>query len=46
LSTINKTNNHISPQIIEHKRRTLTYVVVNPCFGLGGTIHNIGQNVA
>ena len=35
-SNINKTNNYISPQIIEHKKTT-TYDVGNPRPGMGQT---------
>jgi hypothetical protein len=33
-TNINKTNNHLSPQIIEHNKTT-SYDVVNPVPGLG-----------
>ena len=34
-ANINKTNNHISLQPIAHKKKTMTYDVVNPGPGLG-----------
>jgi hypothetical protein len=32
---VNKTNNHLSTQLIEHKKKTTTYGVVNPGLSLG-----------
>ena len=34
VTIINKTNNHISPQFIEH-RKTMTYIIRNPGHGWG-----------
>jgi len=34
---INKRNNHFSPQIIEHKKKTIAYDIGNPDPGLGQT---------
>jgi len=35
LININKTNNHLSLQIIEHKKKTTTYNIGNPGSDLG-----------
>ena len=32
---INKTNNHLSPELLDYKKKTRTYDVVNPGPGLG-----------
>jgi hypothetical protein len=34
-TNINKTNNHLSPQSIEHKKKTMIYDVGNPGPSLG-----------
>jgi len=31
----NKKNNHLSPQLTQHKNKTMTYDVENPAPGLG-----------
>ena len=33
---INKTNNHFSPQLVENKKKSITYGVGNPGLGSGG----------
>jgi hypothetical protein len=34
-TNINKMNHYLSPQIIEHKKKTMTYGVINPGTVLG-----------
>jgi hypothetical protein len=37
VTSINKTNNHLSPQLTEHQVKTITFDVGNPGPGLGQT---------
>jgi len=41
-TSLNKKNNHLSPQIIEHKKKPTTYDVGNPGPGLGWALKMFG----
>ena len=38
-SNIIKTNNHLSPQLIEHEKKTMTSDIGNPGPGMGDAKH-------